>query len=186
MPWNLRLLPLWARNACLPTWLPPGVSAYQCDLSGHAIAVVSSTSPTPPPQPPPPPPPHTRTVLLPCRAGRVSDAMLAVPSTMFRTFLAIGFVEALASLLGFVGAANLPGVVLPLLSQTILLWQVLLAVTLLRKRLGAAQVGRGPGGVMILGGEGVGGGRARRQSCPWPACTALKQHSPRLPGLAWL
>lgn len=67
--------------------------------------------------------------------------MLAIPRTMSRTFLAIGFVEALASLLGFVGAANLPGVVLPLLSQTILLWQVLLAVTLLRKRLGAAQVG---------------------------------------------
>lgn len=74
------------------------------------------------------------------KAGRVSGAMLAIPRTMSRTFLAIGFVEALASLLGFVGAANLPGVVLPLLSQTILLWQVLLAVTLLRKRLGAAQL----------------------------------------------
>lgn len=74
------------------------------------------------------------------KAGRVSDAMLAIPRAMSRTFMAIGFVEALASLLGFVGAANLPGVVLPLLSQTILLWQVLLAVTLLRKRLGAAQL----------------------------------------------
>lgn len=32
--------------------------------------------------------------------------------------------QAVASLLGFVGAANLPGVVLPLLGQTILIWQV--------------------------------------------------------------
>ncbi|PSC68097.1 CRT (chloroquine-resistance transporter)-like transporter [Micractinium conductrix] len=83
------------------------------------------------------------------RTGRVSTAMLRVPASMPRTFLAIGFVEALASLLGFLGAANLPGVVLPLLSQTILLWQVLLAVTLLRKRLGAAQL---LGVVLVMGG----------------------------------
>ena len=75
------------------------------------------------------------------RAGKVSAAMLAVPRRMLSTFIAIGFIEALSSLLSFVSAANLPGVVLPLLSQTVLFWQVLLAHTLLKKRLGGVQVG---------------------------------------------
>jgi len=75
----------------------------------------------------------------------VTDAQLRIPVKMWKTFLSIGLVEALASVLGFVGAANLPGVVLPLLAQTILLWQVLLAVTLLRKRLGAAQASKEEG-----------------------------------------
>ena len=65
----------------------------------------------------------------------------------------IGLVEALASLLGFAGAANLPGVVLPLLSQTILLWQVLFAITLLKKRITATQASVWRGGV----GHGAGG-----------------------------
>lgn len=91
--------------------------------------------------------------------------MVRLPFMMPGTFVAIGAVEALASLLGFLGAANLPGgatllvravhpaaptckvqscshgagVVLPLLAQTILLWQVLLAVTVLRKRLSVSQ-----------------------------------------------
>lgn len=74
------------------------------------------------------------------RAGHVSAEALAVPRRHARTFGAIGLVEALASLLGFVGAAKLPGVVLPLLSQTLLLWQVLLGRVLLRKRLSGAQL----------------------------------------------
>ncbi|PRW20703.1 TVP38 TMEM64 family membrane slr0305 isoform A [Chlorella sorokiniana] len=65
--------------------------------------------------------------------------MLRIPLEHKASFLAIGFVEAVASLLGFVGAARLPGVVLPLLGQTILIWQVLLATLVLKKRLGAPQ-----------------------------------------------
>lgn len=63
------------------------------------------------------------------RAGLVSSKMLSLPRLMAPTFIAIGFVEALSSLLSFIGAAKLPGVVLPLLSQTVLFWQVLLAYT---------------------------------------------------------
>ena len=75
------------------------------------------------------------------KAGFVSNAMLKVPKMMIGTFIAIGFVEAMSSLLSFIGAANLPGVVLPLLSQTVLFWQVLLATTVLGKRLGTMQIG---------------------------------------------
>jgi hypothetical protein len=45
----------------------------------------------------------------PCRSGQVSKAMLAFPMRAPGMFLAIGLVEALSSLLGFLGAANLPG-----------------------------------------------------------------------------
>lgn len=74
------------------------------------------------------------------RSGAVSREMLAVPRRMASTFVAIGFVEAASSLLTFIAAAQLPGVVLPLLSQTVLFWQVALALTVLRKRLSSAQV----------------------------------------------
>jgi len=74
------------------------------------------------------------------KAGLVSHEMLQVPRKMAGTFVAIGFIEALSSLLSFISAANLPGVVLPLLGQTVLFWQVLLAVTILRKRLGWSQI----------------------------------------------
>ena len=47
--------------------------------------------------------------LPPCRSGQVSKAMLAFPMRAPGMFLAIGLVEALSSLLGFLGAANLPG-----------------------------------------------------------------------------
>lgn len=94
------------------------------------------------------------------RSGQVSAAQLRVPIESKGLFLAIGLVEALASLLGFLGAAHLPGVVLPLLAQSILLWQVLLAVTVLKKRLGAPQV------CVCVGGR-VGG-----QECwLWLCCT---------------
>lgn len=75
------------------------------------------------------------------KAGLVSKKMIAVPRLMAGTFVAIGLVEALSALLSFIGAANLPGVVLPLLSQTVLFWQVLLATTVLGKRLGGLQIG---------------------------------------------
>jgi drug/metabolite transporter (DMT)-like permease len=73
-------------------------------------------------------------------AGLVPKEMLQVPRKMAGTFIAIGFIEALSSLLSFISAANLPGVVLPLLGQTVLFWQVLLAITILGKRLGWSQI----------------------------------------------
>lgn len=74
------------------------------------------------------------------RNGEVSFQMLSIPRRMVGTFLAIGFVEALSSLLGFYAAQKLPGVLLPLLSQTILFWQVLLAYLVLGKSLGGSQL----------------------------------------------
>ena len=65
---------------------------------------------------------------------------LSNPKSVSPVRLAHGWLQAVASLLGFVGAAKLPGVVLPLLGQTVLIWQVLLASAVLKKRLGAAQV----------------------------------------------
>lgn len=46
---------------------------------------------------------------LPCRSGRVSREMMAVPGHYVNLFTRIGLVEAISSLLGFLGAANLPG-----------------------------------------------------------------------------
>ena len=43
------------------------------------------------------------------RAGKVTPQMLRVPLEQGRLFLLIGAVEAASALLGFVGAANLPG-----------------------------------------------------------------------------
>lgn len=45
-------------------------------------------------------------------------------------------------MLGFVGASGLPGVVLPLISQSILLWQITLSRFVLGKRLALAQASR--------------------------------------------
>ncbi len=48
--------------------------------------------------------------LVACRGGKVSrEQVVSVPGAYLGTFTRIGLVEALSSLLGFVGAANLPG-----------------------------------------------------------------------------
>lgn len=106
------------------------------------------------------------------RAGRVSAAMLAVPRQRLGLFAAMGLLEALASLLGFAAAARLPGVLLPLLGQSILLWQVALGRLVLRKRLGVAQVA---GTGLVLAGVCLaawpsGGGSPLAGSSPLFAC----------------
>ena len=74
------------------------------------------------------------------RAGIVTKDMLAAPNK--KLFLWIGALEALSQLLGFIGASKLPGVVLPLLQQSMLLWQVALAYLVLNKRLAPVQARR--------------------------------------------
>jgi len=71
------------------------------------------------------------------RAGLVTAEMLAVPR---RRLWAVGALDAAGLITGMVAAASLPGVVLPLLSQTAILWQVVLGRILLGKRLVAAQI----------------------------------------------
>ena len=64
--------------------------------------------------------------------------MLKAPDR--KLFLWIGGLEAFSQLLGFIGASKLPGVVLPLLQQSLLIWQVTLAYLVLNKRLDSVQV----------------------------------------------
>lgn len=80
---------------------------------------------------------------------RLASTAWRVPNRFRSLFLGIGFVEALSSLLSFIGAAKLPGVMVPLLSQTILVWQVVLVYVVLKKSLSWLQ---------LLGVAGVVGG----------------------------
>lgn len=74
------------------------------------------------------------------RSGRIPLQLLQIPRSKKKTFLSIGLVEAIASLLGLYSAARLPGVLLPILSQAVLFYQVLFAVGLQGKRLAFSQV----------------------------------------------
>jgi drug/metabolite transporter (DMT)-like permease len=94
------------------------------------------------------------------RAGLVPPAQLAFPRQMVGVFAAIGLVEALSALLSFMAAARLPGVVLPLLSQSVLVWQVALGYLVLRRRLGAVQL---CGVAAVVGGVAL---------AAWPAAPA--------------
>ena len=73
-----------------------------------------------------------------CRSGIITKEMLQAPDR--KLFLWIGGLEATSQLLGFIGASKLPGVVLPLLQQSLLIWQVTLAYLVLNKRLDSVQV----------------------------------------------
>jgi uncharacterized membrane protein len=74
------------------------------------------------------------------RTGSVSTEMMNIPKRHMSRFLSIGFVEAAGSLLGFYAAAQLPGILLPILAQTAILWQVVLAKVVLKKKLGWSQL----------------------------------------------
>jgi drug/metabolite transporter (DMT)-like permease len=66
--------------------------------------------------------PHTIYCIVLCRQGKVTDAMLDTPKPLF---VLTGMCEAAAQLLMMTGAAHLPGALLPLLMQTVLLWNLL-------------------------------------------------------------
>jgi drug/metabolite transporter (DMT)-like permease len=74
------------------------------------------------------------------RTGSVSTEMMNIPNRHMSRFLSIGFVEAAGSLMGFYAAAQLPGILLPILAQTAILWQVVLAKVVLKKKLGWSQL----------------------------------------------
>ena len=76
-----------------------------------------------------------------CRSGIITKEMLKAPDR--KLFLWIGGLEAFSQLLGFIGASKLPGVVLPLLQQSLLIWQVTLSYLVLNKRLDSVQVSPG-------------------------------------------
>ncbi|KAK9808081.1 hypothetical protein WJX73_003833 [Symbiochloris irregularis] len=86
-------------------------------------------------------------LFLKYKSGKVTKA--EITNNNKRCLLAIGFTEAAALILGLMGAAMLPGVILPLLQQSYLLWQILVNKLLLGKGLrpveylGASMVGAG-------------------------------------------
>ncbi|KAF8403651.1 hypothetical protein HHK36_011755 [Tetracentron sinense] len=64
-------------------------------------------------------------------AGIVTDEMLSLPKT---PFLAVGLLEALGAASGMAAGAILSGASIPILSQTFLVWQLLLSVIFLGRR----------------------------------------------------
>lgn len=72
------------------------------------------------------------------KSGEVTQKMLDAPDK--RLFVGIGGLEAASQLLGFVGASKLPGVTLPLLSQSIILFQIGLSYLVLKKNLEREQI----------------------------------------------
>lgn len=65
------------------------------------------------------------------RAGLVTADMLAIPKARF---IYIGFFEALSMLTALVAASNLPGVILPILNQSLIVWQFLFSALILGQR----------------------------------------------------
>ncbi|KAJ4977618.1 hypothetical protein NE237_008398 [Protea cynaroides] len=92
------------------------------------------------------------------RAGIVTDEMLSLPKT---PFLLVGLLEALAAASGMAAGAMLSGASIPILSQTFLVWQLLLSAIFLGRRyrfnqiLGCFLVSVG---VIITVASGSGGG----------------------------
>ncbi|CAL5218945.1 g696 [Coccomyxa viridis] len=86
-------------------------------------------------------------LLVRYRSGIITKEMLQAPDR--KLFLWIGGLEALSQLLGFIGASKLPGVVLPLLQQSLLIWQVTLAYLVLNKRLDSVQIA---GALLVVAG----------------------------------
>ncbi|GAV62125.1 hypothetical protein CFOL_v3_05649 [Cephalotus follicularis] len=64
-------------------------------------------------------------------AGIVTDEMLSMPKA---PFLAVGLLEALAAATGMAAGAILSGASIPILSQTFLVWQILLSTVFLGRR----------------------------------------------------
>lgn len=71
------------------------------------------------------------------RAGIVTNEMLSLPQA---PFLAVGLLEALAGVSGMAAASMLSGASIPILSQTFLVWQLLLSIIFLGRRYSVNQL----------------------------------------------
>lgn len=65
------------------------------------------------------------------QAGTVTDEMLSLPQ---KPFILVGLLEALAAASGMAAGAVLSGASIPILSQTYLVWQLLLSAIFLKRR----------------------------------------------------
>lgn len=64
-------------------------------------------------------------------SGKVTNKMLALPKT---PYVAVGLLEALGAACGMAAGANLSGAAIPILSQSFLVWQLLLSFIFLGRR----------------------------------------------------
>lgn len=98
------------------------------------------------------------------RAGIVTDEMLSMPKT---PFLFVGLLEALGAATGMAAGAMLSGASIPILSQSFLVWQILLSTIFLRRRykvnqlLGCFLVAIG---VIITVASGSGAGKSLKEA----------------------
>ena len=115
----------------------------------------------------------------------MTPAMLAQPKGRF---LLIGAAEAAAQLLTMIGAAQLPGALLPLLMQSGLAWNLVASRLLLGTAMGLKQVAGAlcvlAGVVTILGGGPGGAGGAAAAARPDPFYAALVVAAMAFPSLA--
>ncbi|GAQ82708.1 CRT (chloroquine-resistance transporter)-like transporter [Klebsormidium nitens] len=80
------------------------------------------------------------------RMGIVTDEMLAIPK---KRFVAMGALEAVSLAMGMVAATKLPGAIIPILSQTFIIWQLSLSSLILGTRY---QPGQLFGALLVLAG----------------------------------
>jgi hypothetical protein len=97
-----------------------------------------------------------------CRRGKVTEDMLASGRWHLADFVTIGFCEAMFLPILCIAVANLPGALIPLLSQSMLVWNFLLSAVVLRKRCGTL-VNDFPDFVNVVLGRWTGPGRST-----WP------------------
>ncbi|GMH36475.1 hypothetical protein BSKO_04343 [Bryopsis sp. KO-2023] len=71
------------------------------------------------------------------RSKLVTDEMLSVPK---KPFAVIGMAEALGQVCMLIGAAKLPGALLPLFQQTMIVWQLILSAIILGRRYSVSQL----------------------------------------------
>jgi len=71
------------------------------------------------------------------KLGLVTDKMLSLPKGKFAL---MGFLEAVSLTLGFIGASQLPGALLPVLSQLLLFWQLIFSSWLLGRKYSVGQL----------------------------------------------
>jgi drug/metabolite transporter (DMT)-like permease len=72
------------------------------------------------------------------RTGAVTKEQLS--AAPWKLLAGIGLIEALSQILGFIGASKLPGVVLPLLQQSVMFWNLGFSSIILRKKLAWQQI----------------------------------------------
>lgn len=92
---------------------------------------------------------YTSALIARYRSGHVTDKMMDTAWASLPLFAVIGAFEALATILLYTSAANLPGAVVPVLSQSMLFWSFLLSALILRRRFAVSEL---VGALLVMAG----------------------------------